>query len=255
MKSDTDSDSIRTGFRRMSDSVPEFAGQLLGAKRRLGSSTTLWKFASQARRQELSVGGAVLGRVGGQEARSPMGVAPLRTGASSTSARGPQRSVPGPHEGGGLPAHNGRLDLRGGFGFRRSFVTAIGGDARLAHRLALEFHPIGLVHQPIHQGIGDGRVAHQFVPLAHGELAGDEYRTFPQPVVDDLEQFPIWLGARRGESEIVDDQQRDARPLFESSGEGSVGLSQLQIPKQFRGVVIQSAVSVTTGLMPQAQAR
>ena len=41
MKSDTDSDSIRTGFRPMSDSVPEFAGQFLGAKRRSGSTITL----------------------------------------------------------------------------------------------------------------------------------------------------------------------------------------------------------------------
>ncbi len=41
IKSDTDSDLIRTGFRSTSDSVPEFAGQFLGAKRRSGSSTTL----------------------------------------------------------------------------------------------------------------------------------------------------------------------------------------------------------------------
>jgi hypothetical protein len=41
MKSDTDSDLIRTGFRPMPDSVPEFAGHFLGAKRRSGSSSTL----------------------------------------------------------------------------------------------------------------------------------------------------------------------------------------------------------------------
>ena len=33
MKSDTDSDLIRTGFRPMSDSVPEFAGQDSGGIR------------------------------------------------------------------------------------------------------------------------------------------------------------------------------------------------------------------------------
>jgi len=66
------------------------------------------------------------------------------------------------------------------------------------------------VHQPIHQGIGNRRVPHQFMPLAHGELAGDDYRTFPQSIVDDLQQFPIRLGARGGEPEVVNDQQRDA---------------------------------------------
>ena len=54
-------------------------------------------------------------------------------------------------------------------------MTTVVGAACLAHGLASEFNPIGLVHQPIPQGIGDCRVDHQFVLLAHGELAGDEH--------------------------------------------------------------------------------
>ena len=87
MKSDTDSDLIRTGFRSMSDSVPEFAGQFLGAKRRSGSSTTLCSFASQVCRWARSAGGEVLGASCGPGDRSPMGVAPLLTEASSPSSR------------------------------------------------------------------------------------------------------------------------------------------------------------------------
>ena len=53
IKSDTDSDSIRTGFRRKSDSVPIRSGQFLGAKRRAGSPSTPARFASQARAASL----------------------------------------------------------------------------------------------------------------------------------------------------------------------------------------------------------
>ena len=47
INSETDSNLIRTGFRRLSDSVPVHFGQLAGAKRRCGSSGTVLGLASQ----------------------------------------------------------------------------------------------------------------------------------------------------------------------------------------------------------------
>ncbi len=66
-KSDTCSDFIRTRFRPMSDSVPEFAGQFLGAKRRVGSPSTLPDFASQVRASCFPKAGAFRGRVVGRK--------------------------------------------------------------------------------------------------------------------------------------------------------------------------------------------
>jgi len=51
----------------MSDSVPEFAGQLLGAKRRLGSPSTPSGFASQVRHRGFPKEDLFPGRVVGQE--------------------------------------------------------------------------------------------------------------------------------------------------------------------------------------------
>ena len=67
------------------------------------------------------------------------------------------------------------------------------------------------------------------MPLAHGELTGDEDRTFPEPVVDDLQQFPIRLGPRGRHPQVIDDQQRDARPQLEPAGEGAVGLGKVEL--------------------------
>ncbi len=77
MKSDTDSDFIRTEFRPKSDSGPEFAGHFLGAKRRFGSSATPSGFARQGCPVNFSKGQSFPDASRGPGDRSPMGVAPL----------------------------------------------------------------------------------------------------------------------------------------------------------------------------------
>jgi hypothetical protein len=67
----------------------------------------------------------------------------------------------------------------------------------------VEFDPRGLVPPPIHPGIGSRRVAHPFMPHAHRELAGEEHRTLPQPVVEDLQHLALWRSRRGRQPEIV----------------------------------------------------
>jgi len=43
-----------------------------------------------------------------------------------------------------------------------------------AHRFALEIDPVGVVHQAVKDGIGQGRIADQFVPVVHRHLAGHD---------------------------------------------------------------------------------
>jgi hypothetical protein len=76
-KSDTDSDFIRTVFRPKSDSVPEFAGHFLGAKRRFGPSATSPGLARQGCPWELVQRPELPERQSWAGDRSPMGVAPL----------------------------------------------------------------------------------------------------------------------------------------------------------------------------------
>jgi len=50
------------------------------------------------------------------------------------------------------------------------------GRAQLALGLASELEPVGVVHQPIEDGVGDGGVRDALVPLGHGDLGG--FRSF-----------------------------------------------------------------------------
>lgn len=45
-------------------------------------------------------------------------------------------------------------------------------DAGLAQRRAIEGDPVGIVNQPVEDGVGEGGLANDIVPGLHGELTG-----------------------------------------------------------------------------------
>jgi hypothetical protein len=47
---------------------------------------------------------------------------------------------------------------------------------RATQRVTAQFDAVGAVEQPVEDGIGDGRLAERLVPVADGQLAGDEPR-------------------------------------------------------------------------------
>ena len=66
---------------------------------------------------------------------------------------------------------------------------------------------MGVMHQPITDGVGEGRIADALVPVAHGELPGQERGPGPMAIVHDLEEvssFPVRQGR---ESPIIHHEQ------------------------------------------------
>ena len=59
---------------------------------------------------------------------------------------------------------------------------------RAAQGYARELDPVGAREQAVADGIGDGRFAQALVPEGDRELAGDDGRAEPRPVLDHLEQ-------------------------------------------------------------------
>ena len=58
-----------------------------------------------------------------------------------------------------------------------------------AHALAGEFDAIGVVDEAVEDGVGDGGIADDFVPVVDGHLAGDDGRAALVAVLDDLEEI------------------------------------------------------------------
>src|SRR2546430_5407282 len=93
----------------------------------------------------------------------------------------------------------------GGLGVKG--VTPGGG---FAQALALEDETVGVVDEAVEDGVGDGWVADDVVPVFDGKLAGDDGRSASVPIVHDVEQVAAPLGGHWGEAPVVEGQQPDA---------------------------------------------
>ena len=68
------------------------------------------------------------------------------------------------------------------------------GGSLLAQAVAAQFDAVGVVDDPIEDGVGQGGIADEFVPAIDRKLAGDDQRAGVVAVLDDLQQVALLLG-------------------------------------------------------------
>src|SRR5262249_11420292 len=81
---------------------------------------------------------------------------------------------------------------------------------------------MGVVDEPIQDGIRDGRIANQFVPMLDGELADDDGGGASMAVVESLQEIASLLGGEWGQTPIVQDQELDARERPQEPAEAAI---------------------------------
>ena len=64
----------------------------------------------------------------------------------------------------------------------------------------------GDVNQPVADGVGDGGIRYERVPVADLVLGGDDERTKLAAVFDDLQQVGQVVGGGRGHQEVIQDE-------------------------------------------------
>jgi len=62
------------------------------------------------------------------------------------------------------------------------------GSPALAHGLALEGDAVGVVHEAVEDGVGEGWVADDLVPVLDRQLAGEERRALAVADIEQLQQ-------------------------------------------------------------------
>ena len=75
-----------------------------------------------------------------------------------------------------------------------------------SHRFSFQVELVRAVHESVEDGVGEGRVPDDVVPVFDLELAGDHSGADAIAVFGNLEQVAAVLGAELGEAEVVDDQ-------------------------------------------------
>src|SRR5947209_4667659 len=81
------------------------------------------------------------------------------------------------------------------------------GRLLLAQTVALELQAMGVVDDPVEDGVGEGGLADQVVPAVDRDLAGDQRGAAAVAFFDDFQHVVALLGPKRLEAPIVEDQE------------------------------------------------
>ena len=81
---------------------------------------------------------------------------------------------------------------------------------------------MGVVDDPVEDGVGDGGVGDQIMPFRHGDLGGDDGGFAPIAFLDDFEQMEALLVGETVGSEVVENEQLDAGELVDEPRKAAV---------------------------------
>ena len=86
---------------------------------------------------------------------------------------------------------------------------------------------MGVVEEPVEDGVAEGGVADDVVPVLDGDLAGEQRAAAGVAVVEDLEEVVPSLAREGGEAPVVEDEEPGpCEPLYEL-GVGTVAAARV----------------------------
>jgi hypothetical protein len=106
----------------------------------------------------------------------------------------------------------------------------LGGD--FSHAVSLEDEAVGVVDEAVEDGVGDGGVGDDLVPMLDRHLTGDDGRSALVAIIDDFEEITTLVAGERGEAPIIEDEQVDPREHLEEPRIASVAAGERQSLEQ-----------------------
>ena len=134
----------------------------------------------------------------------------------------------------------------------RSDVAAVLG-AGLAQRRPVEGDAVGVVDEPVEDGVGEGGLADDLVPGLQRQLAGDDGGAAAVALLDDLHRVAALGGCQALGAPIVQDQKVDPGSLAEQPIEATVAARELEVGEEPGQPVIEDgAVGAARGVAERA---
>ena len=87
---------------------------------------------------------------------------------------------------------------------------------------------MGVVDEPVEDGVGIGWTADHLVPRRNRQLAGDDRRSAAIALLEDFEEVVAGMGVERFKPPVVKDQELDTAELRQDAGIASVAAGQCQ---------------------------
>ena len=98
---------------------------------------------------------------------------------------------------------------------------------------------MGIVDNPVEDGVGDGRLADHIVPLSDGQLGGDQGGFSSVALFEDFEKIEALLIVEAVGTPIIEEQQFDASKLVDEPRKAAVEACQSEVFEQTRHALIK----------------
>ena len=110
---------------------------------------------------------------------------------------------------------------------------------------------MGVVHQAVEDGVGDGRIGDHLVPVFDVDLTGHDGAAAALPVIEDLQQIPALVRRHVGQAPVVEDQQLAAGYGFEKTRMAAIAARQRQGIEQPGYALIEHRAIIPARLMTE----
>ena len=114
----------------------------------------------------------------------------------------------------------------------------------LSHGFSFQVELVGVVDEPVEDGVCEGGLPDHGMPALHGQLRGHDRGAQSMAVLDDLEQVAAVLGAELRHPPVVDDQDGGLGDRGEQLGIAPVGARDGQLGEQAWEAPVRGGVSV-----------
>ena len=118
-----------------------------------------------------------------------------------------------------------------------------------SHGASFELELAGVMDESVEDGVGEGGVAEQLMPLGQGELAGDEGGARGVSV---FEEVAAVVGVERGESEVVEDEEVGFGEGGEELGVSAVAAGDGEVVQEPGDAQVQCGEAVAAGVVSES---
>ena len=110
---------------------------------------------------------------------------------------------------------------------------------------------MGVVNEPIEDGVGISRVANEGVPFVDRDLAGEDGRAASIAVLEDLVEVTTGTGVERFEAPIVEDEELDAGETAQDAGIAAVTAGEREFGKELGNPLIKNRAVIAASLVTE----
>src|ERR1700682_3514482 len=118
-----------------------------------------------------------------------------------------------------------------------------------SHAFSGELQAVSVVNEAVQDGVAEGGVSDNFVPMFDGDLAGNDGRGATVAIIKDLQKVAPFGRIENRKAPIIEDQELNAADGFEQSAISAVAASQGERLEQARNAMILDRTIIAAGLV------